>query len=815
VELANASDPILVVDFGTSNSAAAIVTAAGTTLLKEPSSTSYSWPSAVFGDGDSLLVGAAAERRKRVDPGRYVSEFKRYLGEPVPVNLGDKGFMPQALVTAVLARFGEEAKRHADEPVDRLVVAVPAAFARDSRAELVIAAGEAAGFALVETVAEPVAAASAALLGRPFGHGDVVLVYDFGGGTFDAALIRFGTGEPPGPAGPGDGSQDIEVLGSASLDHCGGHDIDNLVVDYLRQHLPAGLAGQLAAGEDSSRTLRLRLRLRELARTLKENLSDEQEVVDFLDDLNPDESRFDLDRNTFNALIRPLVDDTIRCCRELCSSTGVSDAQLAGVILVGGTSRIPLVAELVAEHLGPVRHSGDPELAVIQGAAAQVRRAGSKRTLASAAPDGEIPLRWILPTPSATVLRWMIPPGGAFGAGGVVAVVRDQETRIWNLTARRPGVLTAQHVAAGERVISGDWLLTARDTASVALSPRVLDELGWMAVQLSEPERPFPSLGRVLPIVTDLVTRESIRTGISALATALAAFPGGQKLPGACRDLLDAVNSLVVADEVIAVVTHAVAGLVSLVQRNGLQELALDLLDAVEAVLAAVAGRLEEEAVTTRIDKLGQHMISVAESVARLADTTPDDNDERIPPEKSLQDIVDNIYAMASLIRRVTIPSALVTELEAWLPALDEINLKYPSGSPELLAPAAGLRALAEAIRDQPHNPAVFVIESLEDLLDEAIGDFDDLAGALKELAEGIETATGLVVFATFHLNPGLADDLASRKENALTAVRGLSDMEPGDFSDVLSNFDETGDELRSAADVLRNWSPDEEEESR
>ncbi|WP_238011401.1 Hsp70 family protein [Dactylosporangium sp. AC04546] len=239
----------LVVDFGTSASSAALVTGGQVRLLKEPASGLYSWPSAVALEGDRLLVGTAAERRKRSDPAGYRAEFKRDLGQSVPVPLGERAYAPQDLVAAVLGVFRDRAAELHGEPVHRLLLTVPASYAEgDPRRALMVAAGEAAGFPEVQLVAEPVAAAFAPVAGAGFGAGQVVLVYDFGGGTFDAAVIRCGA----------DGVH--EVIGHAALDDCGGRDIDALLARHVRDAGGPELAGTLAAGgADGLAGLRMRL----------------------------------------------------------------------------------------------------------------------------------------------------------------------------------------------------------------------------------------------------------------------------------------------------------------------------------------------------------------------------------------------------------------------------------------------------------------------------------------------------------------------------------------------------------------------------
>ncbi len=264
------AEPVLVVDFGTSSSAAAVVLDRGERLVKEPSSGLLSWPSAVCADGDRLLVGSAAEHRKRAEPSCYRAEFKRDLGERAPVPLGDRPYPVSALVAAVLAEFRSQGQVMIGRGIDRLVVTVPASYGPiDPRREAMLAAGAAAGFRSVELLAEPVAAAHATVAGEPFTPGETVLVYDFGGGTFDTALVRIGP----------DGASHT-VLGHAALDDCGGRDIDALLAGRIRERGRDWLEPLLGAG--GAGALRAQLELGDFVRRIKHQLTESALVEDYL-----------------------------------------------------------------------------------------------------------------------------------------------------------------------------------------------------------------------------------------------------------------------------------------------------------------------------------------------------------------------------------------------------------------------------------------------------------------------------------------------------------------------------------------------------
>ncbi|MET3422503.1 WD40 repeat protein/actin-like ATPase involved in cell morphogenesis [Actinoplanes tereljensis] len=434
-------EAVMVIDFGTSTSSAALVTGDRVRLVKEPGSGLWSWPSAVCRDGDRLLVGTTAERRKRTDPAGYRAEFKRDLGQQAPIPLGDRDYRVEELVAALLTALREQA----GEPVRRALLTVPASYRPgDPRRALMIAAGEAAGFDDVELLAEPVAAALGPLSGDGFGIGDTVLVYDFGGGTFDAALVRFtGAGR--------------EVLGHAALDDCGGRDIDALLIEHVRDSGGDSLAEALAVPADAPRAVRMRLGLQfaDFARVIKHQLSEVDEVEDFVSHLAPP-SR--VDRSELTALVAPVLARTLDCCHRLLRECGVVPAQLAAVLLVGGTSRMPVVADTVARELGrPIRRPEDPDLAVVQGAAADAGQGGTRVLRAMLATPGRDRLRWKGPAVSR-LARVLTGAGEGYAAGESLAVVRDGDDRLWTLTAPPvAGTIREWTVPVGAHLPPLDW----------------------------------------------------------------------------------------------------------------------------------------------------------------------------------------------------------------------------------------------------------------------------------------------------------------------------------------------------------------------
>jgi len=441
-----ATEPVLVVDLGTSTSSAMLVADGSMRPVAEPGSGLWTWPSAVCVDGETVLVGSSADNRRRVDPTAYRTEFKRDLGDPSPIQLGDKSFRPEELVTELLVAIRAQALKLLGRPVERLLLTVPASYGpADPRAGLMIAAGEQAGFAEVELLPEPVAAAYATLQGSPFRVGETVLVYDFGGGTFDAALVRIAQ------------SGNHEVLGHAALDDCGGRDVDAALFRLIRDRGGPTLEHLLA---QPTLAADIRREVVELSKLVKHQLTDSLVARDRY---APAQLDVTVDRPAFGALEFPILERTITCCQELLARSNLALGQLGAVLLVGGSSRMPIVTEAVTARLQrPIRYAEDPTTAVVSGAA-RWALAGRARMLApAAAPANEKPLSWVLPGGSATVVRWLVAPGSSYAAETPLLSVRLPSGEVLRLSDDQPGKLLHTRVSEGDAVISGDWLAMVR-----------------------------------------------------------------------------------------------------------------------------------------------------------------------------------------------------------------------------------------------------------------------------------------------------------------------------------------------------------------
>src|SRR3954468_21262398 len=335
------------IDFGTSNTVAVArwpdgrarpILIDGSPLL----------PSAVYAEaGGHIAVGRDAVHSARLDPARFEPNPKRRIDDGL-VLLGDHEFEVVDLIAGVLARVAEEWHRAVGPVRPDTTLTCPATWGAARRGLLAEAAAR-AGLEGARLVAEPVAAATyfAEILGRDVPIGSVVVVHDFGAGTFDASVVaRTASG--------------FEVLAVDGRDDIGGLDVDAAIVEHLRTDEWQGLLEPTTVEER-----RARRQLWDDVRIAKERLSRTQSadfVVPLLD------TEVHLTRDELEKLARPVLDQTVRITQGLLRWADLPEGRLAGVFLVGGASRIPLVATLLHRELGerPVVIE-QPELVVAEG----------------------------------------------------------------------------------------------------------------------------------------------------------------------------------------------------------------------------------------------------------------------------------------------------------------------------------------------------------------------------------------------------------------------------------------------------------------
>ena len=347
------------IDLGTTFSAAAVCRSGGAPVVVPLGDRSVSVASVVFvGPDGSLVVGEAAARRALTDPDRVVREFKRRIGDETPLVVGGAPVAAEVVaarfVEWVLARVAE---REGGAP-SGVAVTHPAGWGPHKR-ELFASALAARGLDEVVFLSEPQAAAVGYASAERVEPGAVVGVYDLGGGTFDAAVVRKLV------------SGGFEVVGHPEgIERLGGVDFDEVVFEHVRGVL--GSAWEGLDPEDPA-VLSAVAGLRRECTAAKEALSADTEVV--IPVMLPGvHTQVRLVRAEFEEMIHPAVEETVAALGRALRSAGLDAGGLDAVLLVGGSSRIPLIAQLVSAELGrPVAVDADPKTTTATGAALAAR----------------------------------------------------------------------------------------------------------------------------------------------------------------------------------------------------------------------------------------------------------------------------------------------------------------------------------------------------------------------------------------------------------------------------------------------------------
>jgi molecular chaperone DnaK len=356
------------IDIGTTYTAAAVCRSSDHRWVEPETVTlgtrSATVPSVLFiGPDGGVVVGEAAERRALTDPGRVVREFKRRIGDPTPIVVGGQAWAPEDLSARLVRWVVDRVAEREGGAAASIALTHPASWGSHKK-ELLVNALAAQGLT-VSFLAEPQAAALHYATEERVAPGSTIAVYDLGGGTFDAAVVRKADRSDAAFGGVGFG-----LLGRPEgLDRLGGVDFDEVVFDHVRDGLPAAFAD---LDDTDPRVLSAVARVRRECTEAKEALSADTDVS--IPVLLPAASgSVRLHRSEFEGLIREQVEETVEALRKAVKSAGCAPEALTAVLLVGGSSRIPLVAQLVSEGLGrPVAVDTDPKNAIAKGAALSV-----------------------------------------------------------------------------------------------------------------------------------------------------------------------------------------------------------------------------------------------------------------------------------------------------------------------------------------------------------------------------------------------------------------------------------------------------------
>ncbi|HLP93388.1 MAG TPA: molecular chaperone DnaK [Saprospiraceae bacterium] len=359
--------PLIVgIDLGTTNSLVAYIKDGHPICVKDASGKHTLVPSVVhFAKDDAILVGDAAKEKLISDPAHTIFSVKRLMGKSyndvrkhsdffgyqiidddteslVKIRVNDRFYSPVELSALILKNLKERAEKELGQPVEKAVITVPAYF-NDNQRQATRDAGKLAGLDVLRIVNEPTAAA----LASPQQIEGAVAVYDLGGGTFDISILQIQDGI-------------YEVLATNGDTFLGGDDFDRAIADHFLQQL--GL-GREALSADPNFAQDLRLHAEKAKKALSSSDLFEGELP---------QGKVSIRRNEFEALIEPLVQRTLDCCKNVLKDAKITPDKISQVVMVGGSTRVPLVKQRVAEFFGrPVFDEVNPDEIVALGAAIQ------------------------------------------------------------------------------------------------------------------------------------------------------------------------------------------------------------------------------------------------------------------------------------------------------------------------------------------------------------------------------------------------------------------------------------------------------------
>ena len=363
---------IVGIDLGTTNSLVAYVDGAGVPRVVPDAEGRALLPSVVAYTPGGVVVGEAARRQLARNPARTVYSVKRFMGrgwddvrdearhvpftivpspEVVRIRAGDREVTPPEVSAEVLRALKLRAEAHLGEPIERAVVTVPAYF-NDAQRQATRDAGRIAGLDVLRIVNEPTAASLAYGL-QKLAQG-VIAVYDLGGGTFDISILRVKDSV-------------FEVLATNGNTHLGGDDFDRAMVEWLLADVRTAHGADLSGDPEALQELRLG------AEAAKCRLSSEERTTLTIP-FDAFTYRRDITRGELESLIGSLVDATLGPCRMALADAGLAAGQIDEVVLVGGSTRVPLVRRRVQELFGRTPHSQlNPDEVVALGAAVQAQ----------------------------------------------------------------------------------------------------------------------------------------------------------------------------------------------------------------------------------------------------------------------------------------------------------------------------------------------------------------------------------------------------------------------------------------------------------
>jgi molecular chaperone DnaK len=368
---------IIGIDLGTTNSVVAVMEGGEPVVITNPEGSRLTPSVVAFTKSGERLVGQVAKRQAVTNPEHTIFSIKRFMGRrhsevneemkmvpysvasapngDVRVKVGDKEYAPPEISGMILQKLKQAAEEYLGQPAARAVITVPAYF-NDAQRQATKEAGKIAGLEVMRIVNEPTAAALAYGLDKK--KDETIAVYDFGGGTFDISILEVGEGV-------------VEVKATNGDTHLGGDNLDQRVIEWIAAEF------KKSDGIDLSKDRMALQRLKEAAEKAKMELSTVMETdinLPFItaDQSGPKHLQLKLTRARFEQLVEDLLQRTVGPTKQALSDAGVDPSKIDEVVLVGGSTRIPRVQQIVKDLFGKEPHKGvNPDEVVAVGAAIQ------------------------------------------------------------------------------------------------------------------------------------------------------------------------------------------------------------------------------------------------------------------------------------------------------------------------------------------------------------------------------------------------------------------------------------------------------------
>ena len=348
---------IIGIDLGTTNSCVAVMEGGEPIVITNAEGLRTTPSIVAFANDGERLVGEIAKRQAVANPDRTISSIKRDMGTERMVKIGDKSYSPQEISAMILAKLKRDAETYIGEPVSEAVITVPAYFS-DAQRQATKDAGKIAGLDVKRIINEPTAAALAYGIDKDVTASQKVLIFDLGGGTFDVSILEMGDGV-------------FEVMATSGNNKLGGDDFDNKIIDWIVSEFKAKENVDLTTDKTAMQ------RVKEAAEKAKIDLSGVTKTKISLPFIamagsTPKHLDLELTRAKFDALTADLVKKTIAPTKQALKDAGLEPKDIAKVIMVGGSTRIPAVYEVIKEYLGKDPYKGiNPDECVALGAAVQ------------------------------------------------------------------------------------------------------------------------------------------------------------------------------------------------------------------------------------------------------------------------------------------------------------------------------------------------------------------------------------------------------------------------------------------------------------